>query len=62
MFLCRVERNLLQLNKKIFQLFLKKKGIKIEIFFYKLKKLKKKAKEKNYFCEIRTKKVRSKMD
>jgi len=38
---------------------LKKKDGK---FFYKLKKLKQKAKEKNYFREIGTKKVRSKMD
>jgi len=30
--------------------------------FYKLKKLKQKAKEKNYFHEIYAKKVRSKMD
>jgi len=30
-------------------------------FFFKLKKLKQKAKEKNYFCEIHAKKVHFKM-
>jgi len=43
---------------------LKKKKLKDrKKIFYKLKKLKKeKAKEKNYFREIHTKKVHSKMD
>jgi len=34
---------------------------KNENFFYKLKKIETKAKEKNYFREIRTEMVRSKM-
>jgi len=54
-----VERNLLKINKKPSTVFEKRR----KIFFYKLKKLKKeKSKIKNYFREIRAKKVRSKMD
>jgi len=51
--------NLLKINKKSSTDF-EKKMKKMELF-YKLKKLKQKAKEKNYFLEIHAKKVRSKM-
>jgi len=43
-FLCRVKRSILQINKKCFNYFLKNK--KDGNFFYKLKKLKQKQKKK----------------
>jgi len=60
-FLCRVERNYRKSKQKIFQCFwkIKKDG---NHNFYKLKNWKKKKSKKNYFYEIRAKKIHSKMD
>jgi len=59
-FLCRVERNLLQINKKIFRLFLKKNEKERRKFFLKIKRIETKNKRKNYFLEICAKKGHNK--
>jgi len=53
-FIMSIGKKFITNKQQIFRLFLKK--IKDGKFFYKLKKLKEKAKEKNYFREICAKK------